>query len=398
MEYQNLKFLQDTFLKTQHIFSWTLTEDNQLLYSNCPEQEFFFNVYAIDACGAAIREHFRESDMPILASDSIGFVWIAVRQKPGAEQEIALIHLLGPVFISSMTEAHLHQRLRKLRFTPDFEERLLHLVHELPVVLNRTADSYAEMLHYCVNEEIVEFEQITTWSETSANDDEVVWGDARWHGTWISEQRFFQSVIDGRYEGIRELGVGRVGDIGGGDPLRQAKNEMIVFSVLCSRGAILGGVSSEGALNLEDFFIQNIEMAETVPEVQQIGGDMHKAFIERVQIAKANQNRSPLVRACVEYVATNILERIRVKDIADEVGYTENYISRTFKAEMGCSLFEYINRQKIETAKAILRDNTIPIAELSDRLSFSNPSYFISVFKKVTGQTPGEYTGMRGNK
>ena len=125
--------------------------------------------------------------------------------------------------------------------------------------------------------------------------------------------------------------------------------------------------------------------------MQQIGAVMHRAFIDRVRIAKANQERSPLVRACVDYVETHIFERIRVKDIADEAGYTENYISRCFKAEMGLSLFEYINQQKIETAKAILKDNTISIAELSDRLSFSNPSYFSAVFKKVTGLTPVEY-------
>ncbi len=395
MEYQNLRFFQDTLLKTQQISSWTLTEDGQLLYANSPEQEFFYKLFALGDCAGAIREHFRQSEYPILASDSIGFVWIAVRQRPGEGQPLPLIHMLGPVFISDVTEVHLRQRLRKLRTTPDFEERLLRLVREVPTVLHNMAVSFAAMLHYCVNEEAVKAESITIRNETAAQEEEVAWGDARWHGTWIGEQRFFKSMTEGRYEGIRELATGRVGDIGGGDPLRQAKNEMIVFSVLCSRGAILGGVSSEGALNLEDYFIQNIEAAETVPEVMQLGSAMHRAFIDRVQLARANQDRSPLVRACVDYVEMHILERIRVKDIAEEAGYTENYISRSFKAEMGCSLFEYINRQKIETAKAILRDNAIPIAELSDRLSFSNPSYFSAVFKKVTGQTPGEYIGKK---
>ena len=391
MEYQNLRFLQDTFLKTQRIWSWTLTEDDQLLYSNCPEQEFFLNLFMLGSCGAAIREHFTQSEMPVLAADGIGFVWIAVQQRPGDSQQIPLLHLLGPVFISDVTEMHLRQRLRKLRSTVDFEERFLHLVREVPTVLNNIAISYAGMLHYCVNDEAIKPESIVLWNEPSTREEEIAWGDTRWHGTWIGEQRFFKSVTEGRYDGIRELGVGRVGDIGGGDPLRQAKNEIIVFSVLCSRGAILGGVSSEGALTLEDYFIQCVEAAETVPEVQQIGAAMHRAFIDRVRIAKAHQDRSPLVRACVDYVETHIFERIRVKDIADEAGYTENYISRSFKAEMGVSLFEYINQQKIETAKAILKDNTVSIAELSDRLSFSNPSYFSAVFKKVTGLTPVEY-------
>ena len=126
-------------------------------------------------------------------------------------------------------------------------------------------------------------------------------------------------------------------------------------------------------------------------ETRQISGAMHQAFIERVQNAKKNQDRIPPVRACTEYVETNVLNRIRVKDIADEIGYTENYISSVFKAEMGMSLLEYVNRRKIEMAKQIMDNNTIPIAEISDRLAFSNPGYFSAMFKKVTGMTPSEY-------
>lgn len=120
---------------------------------------------------------------------------------------------------------------------------------------------------------------------------------------------------------------------------------------------------------------------------------MHQAFIERVQKAKGNEERSPLVRACTEYVETHILTRIRVREIADAIGYTENYISSVFKAEMGITLPEYVNRRKIELAKRVLSNNTLSIAEISDRFAFSNPSYFSAVFKKVTGQTPAEYQG-----
>ncbi len=396
MDYQNLRFLQDTFLHTQKISSWTLSNDSQLLYTNCPEQGFFYSLYILGECGETIRTHFAESDKPILAADGIGFVWIAVKQKAEGTEQIPVTHLLGPVFITEMTETHLRTRLRKLRATPDFEERLLKIVREVPTVNNGMALAYAAMLHYCINQETVSREEIILKNDRIEKEEEAVWGETNWHGTWVAEQRFFQSMIEGRYNGIQELSSGRVGRIADGDPLRQAKNEMIVFSVFCSRGAIMGGVSSEGALNLSDFFLQSIERAETVPTVYELGARMHRAFIERVQLAKANEKRSPLVRSCVSYVQTHILERIRVRDIAAEAGYTENYISRTFKAEMGYSLFDYINRQKIETAKTILRDTTISIAELSDRLSFSNPSYFIAVFKKVTGMTPGEYLGNTG--
>ncbi len=34
MEYQNLRFLQDALLQTHNVCSWTMTQENQLLFSN----------------------------------------------------------------------------------------------------------------------------------------------------------------------------------------------------------------------------------------------------------------------------------------------------------------------------------------------------------------------------
>ncbi len=104
--------------------------------------------------------------------------------------------------------------------------------------------------------------------------EELAWGDTNWHGSWLSEQRLFQSISEGRFEDYSKINTGKIGNIGGGDPLRQAKNEMIVFAVICSRTSIIGGVSSEGALNLSDYFVQKIEASETVSEVYNIGAQM----------------------------------------------------------------------------------------------------------------------------
>ncbi|WP_165218865.1 helix-turn-helix domain-containing protein [Schaalia sp. ZJ1691] len=391
MEDQNLRFLQDAFLNTHKMCSWTLTVDGQLVYFNSLDQELFFNLFMLGDCSSVIRKHFTQSDIPIIVADQIGFVWVAVYQKSVDDQQDPLVHVLGPIIVSEVTEKQRRQRIQELGFTPDFEERLLSLVREVPTVLENVTISCTRMLHYCTNDEVIESDAIVLWNESAVREEDIVWGDARWHGTWLGEQRFFKSVVEGSYDGLRELAVGHVGGIGGGDPLRQAKNEVIILSVFCSRGAIMGGVSSEGALNLSDNFIQNIEAAETVAEVRQIGGAMHRAFIDRVRLAKANQGYSPLVRMCVDYVETHIFERIRIRDLVQEVGYAENYISRRFKAEMGQSLVEYINQQKVEVAKSMLKGSMVSVVELSERLSFSNPSYFSAVFKKHTGLTPLEY-------
>ena len=58
---------------------------------------------------------------------------------------------------------------------------------------------------------------------------------------------------------------------------------------------------------------------------------------------------------------------------------------------MGINLIEYVNQQKIEEAKRLLRESTLKLYEISDMLGFNNSFYFSRVFKKVTGMTPKDY-------
>ena len=397
MEHQNLKFLQDTFFHTQQICSWIITTDMQLLYSNCPEQDFFYNLFLISSCRNAVEKHFTDLHLPLIVSDHTGFVWIAV-SGPSESGKITLLYLLGPVFTSGITEAHVRQVCRKLHLTTETIERLWKFVGNVPTISPNTASCYAGMLHYCVNGKPVPAEDVKIQNERFDHAEEVAWGEVGWHGTWITEQRLFKSIMDGRLVDFRKGATGNIGNIGGGDPIRQAKNEIIVFSVLCSRAAILGGVSSEGSLSMSDYFIQLVEAATTVPEITSIAAEMHQAFVDRVRQAKASSGFSSLVRTCKEYVETHILEKISLRDLALEVGYNEQYISRKFKSETGESLIDYINGQKVELSKTLLRVGKLSVAEIGDRLAFSSPSYFSSVFKKRMGISPAEYQQMHREK
>ena len=52
---------------------------------------------------------------------------------------------------------------------------------------------------------------------------------------------------------------------------------------------------------------------------------------------------------------------------------------------------KYRTDRKIVRAKNYLQQDTMSVAEISDRLGFSDVSYFIKTFKECVGVTPKQY-------
>ena len=62
-----------------------------------------------------------------------------------------------------------------------------------------------------------------------------------------------------------------------------------------------------------------------------------------------------------------------------------------FKNETGDSVSAYIRKQKIETAKRLLKYSDYSLIDIANRLSFSSQSHFIQQFRELVGMTPKKY-------
>ena len=210
------------------------------------------------------------------------------------------------------------------------------------------------------------------------------------------ENKMMEAIRAGDYnayrKAVRGMSSTRIGNMVNGDPLRQAKNLGIVYITIISRCAIEAGVSPEGSYRLSDHFIQRVEACRFVTDVQRLMDELNDTYFSRIHLAQASSGKSRAVHYVSDYVENHIREKINLEDIAKGAGYSSYYLSRKFQQETGKSLTTYIQERKIEYAKRKLIESTASIADLSEELSFSSPSYFSAVFRKVTGQSPAEYT------
>lgn len=96
------------------------------------------------------------------------------------------------------------------------------------------------------------------------------------------------------------------------------------------------------------------------------------------------------------YIEDNLNKDITREDVAKQVYLSADYVSKIFKAETGFFLKDYINEQKIEVAKQLLREGKKNISEIASAVGFDNFSYFSTLFKKSTGLSPSEYKKQKG--
>ena len=67
------------------------------------------------------------------------------------------------------------------------------------------------------------------------------------------------------------------------------------------------------------------------------------------------------------------------------------YLAHTFQKAYGISPITYLNRRRIEESKYMLGNTGYSLAQISELMGFSSPSYFSQCFRKAEGLTPNEY-------
>lgn len=80
-----------------------------------------------------------------------------------------------------------------------------------------------------------------------------------------------------------------------------------------------------------------------------------------------------------------------VSQYAKELGVTPNYLNKAVKNHTHHTAIDWIEVARINIAKSLLADRSIPIDEVSSRCGIDDQSYFSRFFKKRTGMTPSAY-------
>ena len=97
------------------------------------------------------------------------------------------------------------------------------------------------------------------------------------------------------------------------------------------------------------------------------------------------------VKAILDYLHSNLYNRITVSDVAAHVGKSESAVKALFSLYRSEGIMHYYNARKISEAKRLIREGRYNFSQIADLLHYDNPQYFSKCFRRFANMTPREY-------
>ena len=100
---------------------------------------------------------------------------------------------------------------------------------------------------------------------------------------------------------------------------------------------------------------------------------------------------SKRIAAIHEYLMNNYMDEVNLDKISSLVNMAKGSLCRFFKENVGLTIFEYLNKIKVEFACKLLMNQDLAMVDVCFDSGFNNLSHFNKQFRKITGLTPTDY-------
>lgn len=206
-------------------------------------------------------------------------------------------------------------------------------------------------------------------------------------------ERAMQSYIaqgdrDGAQTALNTI-LGHIYFTSGGD-FATIKARVTELGVLLSRAAIAGGANVNEVFGVSEDYLSRLSRASNMDELNDRLTLALTRFTNAVFVLP-NTRHSDIIKKVLGYIHRHCDQKISLNDISTYVNFSVSYLSRIFKEETGENISYYINKTRVERAKALLMSREIPLVDVAVLSGFEDQSYFNKVFKKFCGMTPGKF-------
>ena len=100
------------------------------------------------------------------------------------------------------------------------------------------------------------------------------------------------------------------------------------------------------------------------------------------------------VQQAIRYMREHYMENVDIGILASELGFQPAYLTRLFGKYAGVTPLKYLTGIRIQEAKRLLVDTSLPISEVGERVGYPDQFHFSKTFRKATGVNPSAFRKM----
>jgi AraC-like DNA-binding protein len=140
----------------------------------------------------------------------------------------------------------------------------------------------------------------------------------------------------------------------------------------------------------ENMITMNDSLAPDFPLRQQIYFEelLLQLQQEAMRIPSATER---ITEKALQYIQQYYKTDIKMEDLAKELHFHTDYITRCMQKTIGKSPIQYLNQYRISQAKRLLTTTNDKVMTISKNVGISDHTYFSKLFKKMEGVNPSEY-------
>jgi AraC family transcriptional regulator len=99
------------------------------------------------------------------------------------------------------------------------------------------------------------------------------------------------------------------------------------------------------------------------------------------------------VQRVIDFIEANLDNSLTNGRLADVAGVSSSYMQREFKISRGTSVHRYVMERRVERARALLMQRSLPASEIALAAGFSHQSHMARWIRRVLGVAPRDLLG-----
>ncbi len=166
------------------------------------------------------------------------------------------------------------------------------------------------------------------------------------------------------------------------------KNGIFAGYILMGRIRIESSIPNDDLKNNEEL----MRLFNRLPLFSHSKIDALKSLLPEIIFANAiTIKQEPILEEISAYIAQNLDSELNVNELCKRFFVSRNKLYKYFNEGLGCTVNEYITKQRLSKAKTLLKDTNLTVENIANSVGIGNYTYFCRRFKQHEDMTPNEF-------